>query len=294
MTSEIRIPVTAIILTLNEERNIERCLECIDNIDDVVLVDSLSADETIGAARRARPDVRVFEHRFIDFGDQRNWALGNTSPVHEWVLFIDADEFCTNSLIKEIADFVRHPGDHVGAYIAGRNYFLGRWLRRSTMYPSYQLRLLKNGHVTFQKEGHGQREVTKGPLRYLESNWNHEAMSKGLHQWIERHNNYSSDEVDLILRLRREELKPTSLMRKDPIERRRALKILAARIPLRPLMRFTYTYFIKLGFLDGYPGFIYCCLRVAHDIHIVAKLAERHYRESKMADVPDRSKHQHG
>ena len=274
-----KIPITVIILTLNESKNIGRCLDCLEGVEDIVVVDSFSEDNTSCLAQQTRSDVRIYRHAFRDFADQRNWALKNVDTASQWILFVDADEFCNDELLAEVAKLVESSGDCVGAYIAGRNYFLGRWLKRTTMYPSYQLRLLKKGHVTYRKEGHGQREMTEGPLRYLENNWRHEALSKGLHQWIERHNNYSSDEVELILRLRREKLALASLVSGDPIERRRALKILAARMPLRPLTRFVYTYIIKLGFLDGYPGFIYCCLRVAHDIHIVAKLAERRYRE---------------
>jgi len=281
MAERERLPITAIILTLDEERNIQRCLECLDRVDDVAVVDSLSTDETIAAARDARPDVRVFEHPFTDFGDQRNWALDNVHPVHQWILFVDADEFCTEELLDEVADFVREPGDSVGAYVAGRNYFLGRWLKHTTMYPSYQLRLLKAGQARFRKEGHGQREVTDGPLHYLEGHWRHEGFSKGAHQWIARHNNYSSDEVDLILRLRGETLRWGELASGDAIARRRAWKVLGAKMPMRQLGRFLYTYIFRMGFLDGYPGFLYCCLRVAHDFHIMVKIAEHRYRQGE-------------
>lgn len=276
-----RIPVTAIILTLNEERNISRCLECLARVDDTVIVDSLSADDTLDAARRARPDVRIFEHPFQDFGAQRNWALDNVDPAHEWILFVDADEFCDDALMDEIDVFIRQPDGFVGAYVAGRNYFLGRWLKRTTMYPSYQLRLLKSGHVRYRKEGHGQKEETDGPLQYLLQGWRHEGFSKGVHQWIARHNDYSSEEVELILRLRSDKLQWGGLVSDDAIARRRAWKTLGAKLPMRPLGRFLYTYVLRLGFLDGYPGFLYCCLRVAHDFHIVTKLAEHRYRGSE-------------
>ena len=67
----------------------------------------------------------------------------------------------------------------------------------------------------------------------------------------------------------------------DPVRRRRALKRLAARVPLRPLARFVYLYFFKRGFLDGRPGLIFCLLRAAQEIHIVAKLAEAHRTASR-------------
>src|SRR5688572_16703398 len=92
------IPVTAIVLTRDEEVNIARCLRCLDPVDDVIVVDSESTDATLRLAKKARSDVRIFTHSFQDFGDQRNWALENTNPKHGWVLFVDADEFCTDEL----------------------------------------------------------------------------------------------------------------------------------------------------------------------------------------------------
>src|SRR5262249_24436901 len=159
--------------------NIQACLTCLAEIDDVVVVDAGSTDDTLALAREARPDVRIFTHSFKDFGDQRNWALDNTMPRHGWVLFVDADEFCTAELIHEVVRFVADPGPHVGAHIAGRNYFLGRWLKHATMFPSYQLRLLKLGAVRYRKEGHGQIEVMETQGHYLKEGWRHEAFSKG-------------------------------------------------------------------------------------------------------------------
>ena len=90
---------------------------------------------------------------FKDFGEQRNWALDNTSPRHPWILFVDADEFCTPEFIDEIGDFLRAPRNYVGAYVAGKSYFMGRWMKHAMMYPSFQLRLLKLGAVRHRKEG---------------------------------------------------------------------------------------------------------------------------------------------
>ena len=127
----------------------------------------------------------------------------------------------------------------------------------------------------FREEGETMiREVTSGSLYYLKESWVHEGFSKGTHHWIYRHNQYSTDEVILVLRLRQEALTTRELLTSDPIVRRRALKKLGARLPFRPLTRFVYIYILRGGFLDGAPGFIFCLLRFAHDIHIVAKLAE--------------------
>ena len=273
-----------IVLTLDEEATIGTCLARLERFEDVVIVDSGSSDATIASARSTRPEVRIFNHAFEDFGQQRNWALDHTDPACEWILFVDADEYCDPELIDEVLEFVQDPGDIVGGYIAGRNHFLGRWLKHSTMYPSYQLRLLKHGAVRYRKEGHGQREVTDGQLTYLHHGWYHDAFSKGVHQWVARHNQYSTDETELIQRLRAESINLRGLIARDAIRRRRSWKRVAAKMPFRPLSRFVYTYFVRRGFLDGWAGLRYCLLRVAHDIHLGVKLAEKRYLKDPNAN----------
>jgi glycosyltransferase involved in cell wall biosynthesis len=277
------VPVTAIILAHNEAVNIAGCLRSMARVDDVILVDSGSTDETLASAHTARPDVRIFSRAFSDFGDQRNWALDHCAPRHLWVLFVDADEFCTPELLDEIADFIAAPGAAVGAFVAGRNYFLGRWLRYSTLYPSYQLRLLKLGAVRYRKEGHGQKEVTDGPLHYLREGWRHEGFSHGVAQWIARHNRYSTEEVENLLALSMRTIDPKGLLSSDPIRHRRALKVLGAKLPGRPLWRFLYVYVLRGGFRDGGPGLIYCALLFAHAIHMSAKLHEQRYLQTIQA-----------
>jgi glycosyltransferase involved in cell wall biosynthesis len=278
--SDNPIPVSVIILTYNEEETIAACLSFLDWAEDLILVDSFSTDTTIAVAREVRPDIRVFEHVFQDFGDQRNWALDNTSAKHEWVLFLDADEHCNSECQVGIRRAVSAPGSHVGFYLTCRNYFLGRWIKRCTLYPSWQLRLLKLGEVRYRKEGHGQREVTNGPLGYIDAPYDHYGFSHGIARWIGRHNDYSTNEVELIHRLKREPLALSELLSRDPILRRRCLKRTAARVGFRPVLRFAYLYILRLGFLDGRPGFLFCLLRVAHEIHITAKLAEADYQQA--------------
>ncbi|ABK19007.1 glycosyl transferase, family 2 [Syntrophobacter fumaroxidans MPOB] len=278
-------PLTAIILTFNEEINIVRCLNCLDWADDVVIVDSGSADRTLELAAQARPDIRVFTHPFKDFGDQRNWALDNVQPKHEWVLFVDADEFCVPELAREIGEYIRSPGDTVGAFIAGKNHFMGKWLRHSGLYPSYQLRLLKMGAVRYRKEGHGQREVTDGKAAFLKEGWIHEGFSKGLTNWLDKHNRYSTEEVDLMVRLRSEPPGLRQLFSKNPLRRRECMKRMGAKLlPLMPLLRFGYRYGLRGGFLDGKPGFLFSLLYASVSIQVVAKVYEAERNRTPMGD----------
>ena len=142
---EHRFPVSVMILTLNEADHIQECLAHLDWADEVILVDSYSSDDTVKRAIAARPELRVFEHAFTDFGDQRNWALDNTAPRHEWILFLDADEHCNADCADAIRKAINEGGKTAGYFLTCRNMFLGRWIRHATMYPSWQLRLLHRG-----------------------------------------------------------------------------------------------------------------------------------------------------
>ena len=268
------VPISVIILTFDEADNVAGCLESVAWSDDVIVVDSFSRDATIEVARAALPHVRIFQHAFQDFGHQRNWALDETGPRHEWILFLDADERPTPACVTEMARAVCEPGATVGYFLCARNYFLGRWIRHCQLFPSWQLRLLRLGHVRYRKEGHGQREVAEGPLGYVREPYDHLNFSKGIAEWIARHNKYSTNEIELIHRLRSEPLRLGDLASTDALQRRRCLKRLAARTGFRPILRFLYVYVIRGGFLDGYPGLMFCLLRVAQECHITAKLAE--------------------
>jgi glycosyltransferase involved in cell wall biosynthesis len=278
------IPVTAIVLTLNEAVNIRACLAGLARVADVVILDSGSSDGTVEAARSERPGVRVLEHPFRDFGEQRNYAIDQCADGAAWILFVDADEYCTEAFLDEVARFVADPGDKVGAYVAGRNYFLGRWLRHSTLYPSYQLRLLKRGHVRFRKEGHGQLELADGPLRYLAEGWRHEPFQRGVSHWMDRHNLYTTEEAELQRHASQEPVQLAALLSRNVVLRRRALKHLAARLPGRPLIHFLYLYLVRGGFRDGYAGLLYCAMVLANQIYTQAKVAETQHRAEPGTD----------
>lgn len=277
----MKIPVTVIVLSYNEEANIADCLQAMLDFSEIVVVDSGSTDQTLQIVKRDFPEVRILSNPFIDFGQQRNWALEHSGNQNQWVLFVDADEFLEQPLVQEISEFIQSPGACVGGYIAGRNYFMGRWIKRTSYFPSYQLRLLKRGEVQYRKEGHGQREVTKGKLKYLKHTWRHEAFSKGIHQWIAKHNDYSSNEIELIMRLRSEKVSLKDLFLGGAIATRREMKKLFSRMPGRPLIRFIHSFILRLGFLDGYAGWVYSLLRFSHDCNIVAKVYEYEYEKEK-------------
>ena len=266
--------ISVIILTHNEAGNIVACLESVAWSDDIVLVDSGSTDGTRDAAKAIGSNVRVFENPFTDFGQQRNWALDHCEPKRSWILFLDADERVTSALRDEMTTAVESDRAEAGYYLCYKNMFLGQWLKRCTFFPSWQLRLLKHGHVRYEKAGHGQREVAGGALGFLKEPYDHFGFSKGIAAWIERHNRYSTEEADYLCALAKQALKPGEIFSSDALVRRRAIKRVYARVPARALVRFFYAYFFRLGFLDGRAGWTFCQLRFGHELNIAAKQRE--------------------
>lgn len=264
---------SVLILTKNEEVNIGPCLDSVAWCDDVVVLDSQSADRTreIAAARGAR----IFERKFDDFGAQRNYALDHVDFRHPWVFHLDADERFNDALRRE-CDEVIAKDTHSAYFVANRIIFLGRWIRHSSQFPYHQVRLVKRGEARFAKAGHGQKE--NSPSRgagYLQTPYDHLNFSKGIADWVDRHNRYSSEEAAEGEQLREGRIPLGEVMSSDPLARKRTLKRLHARLPARWLFKFSYLYCFKGGFLDGYPGFVYCTLNGFYDFLIAVKIKEK-------------------
>jgi len=269
-----RIPVSVLILTLNEEINMARCIAALDWSDDIVVLDSFSTDATRKIA--AELGARVFERPFDSFAEQRNFALDNIKFKHSWILHLDADEVVTGELRDELANAVAE-GLFKAFKIPSKLIFQDKWLRYSGMYPCYQVRLGHIDALRFEQSGHGQREsLTMSEVGTLRNPYLHFGFSKGLSDWIERHNRYSSDEAQLALSLTKEDLPGwvSLLMTGDKTVRRRILKAKVANWPFRASLRFVYMYVIKFGFLDGRKGFTYCRLLAMYEYWIELKLRE--------------------
>ena len=261
------------ILTYNEEIDIAACIESALLSDDIIVVDSCSSDRTVEIARQY--PVRIVEHPFESHGQQRTWMLKSVPTQHEWVYILEADERMTPALFEECLQAIKSD-TYIGYYVAEQVMFMGSWIRYSTQYPRYQMRLFRKDQVWFDDYGHTEREVCAGPTSFLQETYPHYTASKGLSRWLEKHNRYSSDEAAETLRqLNTGTLKWGQLFfGKTEVERRRSLKDLSLRLPLRPLLRFFYMYFLLGGCLDGRPGFTWCTLQAFYEYLIVLKVWE--------------------
>lgn len=262
-----------LILTKNEEANIAACLDSVTWCDDIVVLDSHSTDRTREIANQR--GARVFEREFDDFGTQRNYALEHVEFRHPWVFHLDADERFNEALRRECEGAIAKD-KHSAYFVANRIIFLGHWIKHSSQYPYHQVRLVKRGEARFAKAGHGQRE--DAPQRgsgYLRTPYDHLNFSKGIADWVDRHNHYSSEEAAEAAALCEGPVPLGDVFSGDSLARKRALKRLHARLPARWLWKFFYLYVGKGGFLDGYPGFAYCMLNGFYDFLITVKIVER-------------------
>jgi glycosyltransferase involved in cell wall biosynthesis len=264
--------ISVLILTLNEEVNIGDCLDSVAWTDDVLVLDSGSEDRTVDIARNR--GARVMHRDFDNFASQRNYGLRQGNLRHDWVLHLDADERVPPDLQDALQDKVRH-GDQKAYRVPSKLMFQGRWLKHAGMYPTYQVRFGRRKALTFTQVGHGQRgALPSEQVGTLDEPLLHYAFSKGIADWVRRHNRYSSDEAQRARRTQLRSVDWTALMKGNAQARRRALKDLSYALPCRPLLRFLYVYLVRLGFLDGRPGFDYAVLLAFYEYLIGLKRRE--------------------
>ncbi len=266
--------ISVYILTYNEESEIAGCIESVTALtDDIILVDSFSTDQTTAIA--AQYPVKIYQHAFESHGKQRTWMLQEIATQYEWVYILEADERMTPELFAECVT-VSQSSPPKAYYAAERVMFMGTWIRHSTQYPRYQMRLFKKGTVWFSDYGHTEREVYEGPVGFLTETYPHYTCGKGLNRWIDKHNRYSSDEAkETLQQLAQGRVNWSQLwLGKTEVERRRALKDLSLRVPFRPLIRWFYMYFILGGIWDGKAGFAWCTLQAFYEYLILLKVEE--------------------
>ncbi|MGE0132663.1 MAG: glycosyltransferase family 2 protein [Blastocatellales bacterium] len=294
-TQPDKLPISVIIPVKNEELNIAACLQSVAWADEVWVVDSHSADGTVAVARRCTDKIAQFDYSG-GFPKKKNWALQNLPFKHEWILLLDADERVTPELREEIRGILNRDDDAAradGYYVNRKLIFLGRWIKHCGWYPSWNLRMFKHRLGRYEKleaedvENTGDVEVhehvvLEGRAEYLKNDLLHEDF-KSIYHFIERHNRYSNWDARVYHNMA-SGVKTSGISASlfgSPLERKRFIKRLWARAPFRPLIRFFWMYFLRLGFLDGRPGLIFCTLMSMHEAVIAAKIYEQRLGERK-------------
>jgi glycosyltransferase involved in cell wall biosynthesis len=269
--------VSVLVLTLNEESNIRRCLESVAWCDDVVVVDSQSTDRTVEIA--ISMGARVISRKLDDWSSHLNWINANVAFRHGWVYYSDADEVVPKDLADELLRISGSAAPDVAYRVRYKNYFMGRWIRHSGSYPIWVLRFFKPASIEWERTVNP-RPIVKGGEGKLRAHFEHYSFSKGMDWWFEKHNRYSSGEaIESILAVRGGTFYLRGFISGDPAIRRRSLKELSFRLPARFLLRFVYMYIVRAGFMDGPPGFHWCLLNAYYEYMIEIKVIEHLRRE---------------
>lgn len=270
--------ISVLIMTLNEEKNLPACLASLDWCDDIVVLDSYSTDATVEIARAA--GARVYQREHDTESHQRTYGLKEIEYKYAWVYTPDADEVTPPDLRDEMLAIARDQQRPESAFrIRYKNMFMGRWIKHSSLYPTWITRLVRPDRVRYERDAHS-RCLTEGPEGRLNAHFIHYSFNKGMNAWYEKHNRYSSSEArETVTSLREKRVPWRDVLSGVPEVRRRALKEMSMRLPFRPTARFLYMYVLRGGFLDGKEGYHYCRLLAAYEYMIVIKTEELRRRE---------------
>ncbi|MFA6601159.1 MAG: glycosyltransferase family 2 protein [Candidatus Omnitrophota bacterium] len=232
--------VSAVVITLNEERNIEDCLASVEWADEIVVVDGGSTDRTVEIARNAK--ATVYQIPFTDFSTQKNAALAKCTG--DWILLIDADERVTGDLAREILQLTQsHPSADTAYAVRRRTWFFGARLRYSGTQEDAPIRLFPREKVRYVQPVH-EEIVTDLRVRTLEHAMDHYS-TRDLEHYRRKLGQYVALEIQFM--------------------RAAGRRVRFYDCLLRPPAKFVDLYFLKLGILDGWAGFLFAVLSSWYD-----------------------------
>ncbi|HCJ67177.1 MAG TPA: glycosyltransferase family 2 protein [Elusimicrobia bacterium] len=243
------------IIAHNEAEHLDKCLESISWADEIIVVDCESNDNTVEVARKYTD--KIFSRPNLpNLNLNKSFGIGQTKG--DWILYLDPDERVSKELKEEILSCIQHPASSINGYLTPRkNHYLGKWLRWGGQYPDRQLRLFKKGKAKFLCEHVHERIQIDGKIATLKGYLEHYPYST-INELLKKLVFYTDFQVGY---LRNKGVKPN-------------LFVAWRYLFWRPGTRFFRRYFLKLGFLDGYPGLLACLHDLLTEIFIYFKLWE--------------------
>jgi glycosyltransferase involved in cell wall biosynthesis len=248
-----KLPLTVAVIALDAESQIGPLLASAGFADELLVVDSGSRDGTVALAQRM--GARVVHQDWLGFGRQKQFAV--SAARHDWVLCLDADERVTPALAASVAKTLADP--RYKAYrVARRNRFLGRWLSHGEAYPDWSLRLFHRGHAGWSNDEVHETVLTTAEVGRLDGDLLHES-AEDVATYLAKQNRYTTLHAEALYR--------------------QGVRAGYARLLVNPLVRFIKFYFLRLGILDGGPGFAHVAIGCQNTFHKYLKLIERQKAE---------------
>ena len=253
--------LSVIILTYNEAAHLPTCLESLQSLNaEIFIIDSGSSDNTVEIAKQF--GCQVFTNPWENYAKQLNWGLENIPISASWIMRLDADERLTPELAEELRRVLPKTSEKITGYQVKRQvFFMGRWIRHGGYYPTWLLRVWRNGLGTCEQRWMDEHIIlSEGKVADLKYDIIDENQ-KGLTFWTDKHNRYADREVKDLLGVLVEEDDDliNSNQSSQAGKRRWVKKNFYARSPLflRAFLYFLMRYFVGLGFLDGIQGLIF-------------------------------------
>ena len=253
--------IAAIVLTYNEEKNIKMCLDSLDGLaTKIFVIDSFSTDKTEQIVKTYRNTVFI-QHAFVNQSKQIKFALDTIDFDATWLIRLDADEVLTEESSKEIKDLVSKYSDSDinGLVLRYKCFFLGKPLKWGGYYPSKKMTVIRIGKAIIEdKEMDEHFILTEGKSVECKKDSLHENFNT-IYDWIDKHNKYSSREVNDYLQSSANNSKKLNKHSK----KKSFFKKIYYKFPtgLRSTLLYFYRYYIRLGFLDGRIGKYYAFLQ---------------------------------
>jgi glycosyltransferase involved in cell wall biosynthesis len=247
--------VTPLILTYNEESNIAHTLKAISWARSIIVVDSYSTDSTLQILS-GFPNVTVIQRSFDHFADQCNFGISNINT--KWVLSLDADYICSDSLAKEIINL----NDSNSGYRASFQYGVYGKALRASLYPPRTV-LYEREKAHYIRDGHAHRVQIQGKIGDLASTILHDDR-KPLTHWVQSQTKYAEHEAIKLTDTNNSNLGWKDRIRKTPL--------------LAPLLTFFYCLFVKGLILDGRAGLHYTMQRVFAELILSLTILDQKLR----------------
>ncbi len=222
--------ISAVIITMNEEHNIARCLKALSWVDEIIVVDTASTDSTTVIAERM--GAKVHSIQWQGYGPTKQYAIDQAAG--DWILSVDADEIVTPDLAEEIRIATDDPNAADGYELARLTNFIGRWVYHSQWYPDYVLRLFRRGRGRFTEALVHEKLIVDGPTARLKSPLLHFSYPN-LASYFHKTAKYND------------------LGGKDSVRRGKSAGSVS--LIFRPIATFYRHFVFHLGFLDGWSGF---------------------------------------